>query len=250
MGIAPLVNKGFSDLNPLWFGYARCSAGDGMGSIKRDYTLIHYVISGKGTLKIENTTYEVSARQAFIIPEGVENSYFADPEDPWAYIWIGFNGKLSYRFSKLPAVVNISGNIFFEMMDVENMNSMQEEYLVQKLFKLYIALFPESASLDYARVAANYIDLNFRNPDITVENVAAVLNIERSYLTRLFKEKKGKTVKEYILDTRMNNAITLLQSGSSVQETARQVGYTDTFVFSKAFKKHIGESPKNYKHRA
>jgi AraC-like DNA-binding protein len=220
-----------------------------MGNIKRDYTLIHYVISGKGTVKIEGESYEVSARQAFIIPEGVENSYSADDNDPWSYIWIGFNGKLSHRFKKLPPVINTNGNIFFEMMDVENMHSMQEEYLVQKLFKLYISLFPETTSLDYARIAANYIDLNFRNPDITVESVAAVLNIERSYLTRLFKEKKGKTIREYILDTRMNNAITLLQSGLSVQETARQIGYTDPFVFSKAFKKHMGESPKAYKHR-
>lgn len=247
--LAPLVNKGFTDLNPLWFGYTKCMPGFSMGTIKRDYTLIHYVITGKGTLKIEDETYEVSARQAFIIPEGAENSYYADENDPWTYIWIGFNGKLSRRFNKLPAVINMNGSIFFEMMDVENMHSMQEEYLVQKLFKLYIALFPETTSLDYARVAANYIDLNFRNPDITVESVAAVLNIERSYLTRLFKEKKGKTIREYILDTRMNNAIALLQSGSSVQETARQIGYTDTFVFSKAFKKHVGESPKAYKHK-
>ena len=249
MNVAPLVNKGFSDLNPLWFGYSKCEGGAGMGTIKRDYTLIHYVISGKGTVKIEGETYEVSPRQAFIIPEGVENSYCADDDDPWTYIWIGFDGKLSHRFSKLPTVVNTSGSIFFEMMDVVNMHSMQEEYLVQKLFKLYIALFPETTSLDYARIAANYIDLNFRNPNTTVESVASVLNIERSYLTRLFKDKKGKTVKEYILGTRMNHAITLLQSGSSVQEAARQVGYTDTFVFSKAFKKHVGESPKNYKHK-
>lgn len=250
MGIAPLVNKGFSDLNPLWFGYMQCRPNTSMGNIKRDYTLIHYVITGKGTCTVNGETYDVHERQAFIIPEGVENCYTADSQNPWTYIWIGFNGKLSHRFAKLPTIINTSGNIFFEMMDVENMHSMQEEYLVQKLFKLYIALFPEATTLDYARVAANYIDLNFRNPELTVESVAAVLNIERSYLTRLFKEKKGKTVREYILDSRMNNAVSLLQAGTSVQDTARQVGYTDTFVFSKAFKKHMGESPKTYKHRS
>ena len=74
--------------------------------------------------------------------------------------------------------------------------------------------------------------------------------IKKCFVKKEVKEKKGKTVREYILDSRMNNAVSLLQAGTSVQDTARQVGYTDTFVFSKAFKKHMGESPKTYKHRS
>ena len=52
----------------------------------------------------------------------------------------------------------------------------------------------------------------------------------------------------FLIDYKMHKAASLLVSTSlSVKEIANNVGYEDQLVFSKAFKKKFGMSPKNYK---
>lgn len=46
----------------------------------------------------------------------------------------------------------------------------------------------------------------------------------------------------------MKMAVKLLADNSlSVAQVAENVGYTDTFTFSKAFKRHFGKSPSDYR---
>lgn len=248
--VVPMVDKGFIDLNPLWIGCHQSGPGFTI-SETRDYTFIHYIIAGKGTLRLGGKNYNLKQNQLFIVPEGAENSYTADTNDPWLIIWICFNGKLSSHFATLPSVITATSSIssvFTEMLDVVNFDSMREERLVEKLFKLYTELAPKATpSSNYVRETMDYIQLNLYSANLTVENIAKHLNLERSYLSRVFKETTGKTIKKYILEIRMNMAASQLQLGFSVQEVAQNLGYADPYIFSKAFKKHTGFSPQNYK---
>ena len=68
-----------------------------------------------------------------------------------------------------------------------------------------------------------------------------------SYIGCLSKEFSFLTP-HYNIDYKMHKAANLLVSTSlSVKEIANNVGYEDQLVFSKAFKKKFGMSPKNYK---
>ena len=77
----------------------------------------------------------------------------------------------------------------------------------------------------------------------SAEDIAEMFNYERSYLHRLFKERYGMTVKQYMTEVRMRQAKRLLKAGHSVIETAYQTGYGNEFNFSKAFKKFFGVPP-------
>ena len=56
------------------------------------------------------------------------------------------------------------------------------------------------------------------------------------------------TIRNYLLEFRMHKAANLLVGTNlSVKEIANNVGYTDQLVFSKAFKRQFGLSPKNYR---
>ena len=95
-----LINRRFEDLNPIVHGREICAPGHTFGPAVRRYTLIHYVMSGKGTYRVGGETYHVEAGEAFRILPGEITVYSADSDDPWTYRWVGFDGALSERFSE------------------------------------------------------------------------------------------------------------------------------------------------------
>ena len=92
----------------------------------------------------------------------------------------------------------------------------------------------------------NYVETNY-NTQCDVADIAAVVGLERHYLARLFRQKTGGTLKDYITEKRMEEAKQLLKSGQTVGNAAQMVGYSDPFVFSKMFKKRFGMPPGEWK---
>ena len=71
---------------------------------------------------------------------------------------------------------------------------------------------------------------------------------DRSYLYRLFKDKTGVSVSDYITRTRISKAEVLLSNGSlSVKDVAYSVGFPDQMYFSRVFKKINGRTPTQFR---
>ena len=83
--------------------------------------------------------------------------------------------------------------------------------------------------------------------DISVEALAQSLGVNRIYLTRIFKEDYGVSIKKYLISVRMNYAKRFLEDGHSVAAVAEMVGYSDAFGFSRMFKSYFGISPSDVK---
>lgn len=237
-----LNNKQFKDLNPLVYGSEQCAPGFSFSYPMAKYVLIHYVISGTGTVYINNMLYHVQPGQAFIRYPSVPITYTADNQAPWAYRWIIFGGELSKRFTQLPPVFNCSSEPFDKMDYVFSMQSMQEEYLASCLFSLYISLFQGKQSESVVSKVKNYLDLHFSR-QIRIEELAATVNLNRNYLSRLFRRETGMSMQAYLTHLRMQRGKEYLQTGMTVGETAAALGYSDQFIFSKAFKQFFGYSP-------
>lgn len=238
-----LTNRNLHDLNPLLAGEEFCKPGHGFGPAVRKYTLIHYVLRGKGILYARGGVHPVHAGQAFIIlPEEV-TTYQADLEDPWYYRWIGFDGALSDRFAQLPPVLTLPEMVFGRMMHLISQPSITEYLLAGELFALYAHLFTDNLGGNpHVRRVENYIRSNYMYP-IRVERIAGELGLDRRYLSRLFKETSGCSIQEYLIRVRLEEAERLLLRGCSVKEAARLTGYDDVSNFSKLFKKRTGKTP-------
>lgn len=242
-----LIDKGFTELNPVNCGEERCSPGHSFGPAIRKYTLIHHVLSGKGKITNPTGTYEVNKGEAFIINSGEVTTYRADENEPWHYIWIGFDGTKSTRFAELPTVIKSYGGIFKEMMTAGEYGDTAEEFLLGKIYELYAKLFSgNSDKEDYLLKITNYVNTYYNN-DCDVADIAKALNLERHYLSRMFSTKTGKTLKSYITEKRMEEAKKLLEEGNTVSYSAVMCGYKDQFLFSKTFKKLYGISPNKWK---
>lgn len=241
-----IENKHFQDFNPIVFGRDQCLPNQSVSVPFSEFHMIHYVISGKGRLRLNGTWYSVSPQQIFIVPVNVDNFFQADENDPWDYIWIGFTGELAKQFNRLPPVLDFPSNIFFDMLEVDRLDNMKEEFLAEKLFTLYRFLFSKHMPNNYSAATKNFIKANYMNSSISIEQIAQNLNLNRRYLSKLFKQEYKCSIQEYLIRTRVTQAINFLNMGYSVQQTAFHVGYTDASNFSKVFKKYVGISPQNY----
>jgi len=93
----------------------------------------------------------------------------------------------------------------------------------------------------------NYIKEHY-NQKITLGMIAKKINMNSSYLCRMFKNETGKNLVCFINDVRMEKARELLNDpGVMVKEVAVAVGMDDQFYFNKMFKKYYGLSPTEYK---
>ena len=240
-----LTNLHFQDLNPIIAGRQNCPPGHRFGPHVRKYTLLHYVLAGKGTLYTRGQIYPVRAGQMFVILPGEVTTYEADLQDPWRYCWVGFDGNLSRRFSELPPVLELQADIFTGMFPGDGFAGRPECWVAGGLHRLYGTLFSsrQTGNLHVKR-AENRIRTAYMEP-ITVESIARSLNLDRRYLSRLFKTHTGQTVQQYLIGVRMEEARSCLEQGSTVQSAAMLCGYEDVSNFSKMYKKHFGIPPKS-----
>lgn len=237
-----LTNRQLLDLNPLIAGEQACPPGHSFGPYVRRHTLIHYVLHGKGTLFARGQAFPVTAGQAFLILPNELTTYTADLQDPWHYRWIGFDGALSGRFAELPPVFSLPEDVFRRMFR-DPADPALEYHLSAELLRLYARLFVRpSEKNSHVRRVETYIQSNYMRP-VRVEEIASLLNLDRRYLSRLFKERTGRSIQEYLIEVRLEEAEQQLRQGRSVKEAAHLAGYEDVSNFSKIFKKHFGKSP-------
>lgn len=95
----------------------------------------------------------------------------------------------------------------------------------------------------------DYIDNNYMHK-LSLEGIAGKVYVNKFYLSRLFKEKRGENLFDYINKKRIEKSKYYIQKGNKkIYEIADMVGLYDTAYFSKLFKKYTGYSPKEYARR-
>lgn len=93
-----------------------------------------------------------------------------------------------------------------------------------------------------------YIGTNYNDSNLSVALIAEKLDLTPAYLTKLFKEQMGEGIFDYISKIRIEKAMVLLKdSSSNVKEVAERIGYFNSNVFIRAFKKYVGVTPGKYK---
>ena len=250
-----LVNKNFKDINPLICGEEVCKPGHSFGPASREYYLLHYVFSGKGRYKVNGKCYSVAKGQIFIIHPYQFTQYEADSITPWHYCWIGFQCSLALPELLQNDVISVPEveHIFHAMKESNHIEQAREFYICGKIYELFALLDkknnrPQNKTYEYILKAKNYIDSNYVN-QISVESIAASLNLDRSYFSTAFKKHTGKSPQRYIVDFRLEKAAELMAVHNyKPGEAALSAGYTDIFNFSKMFKRKFGLSPTEYCH--
>lgn len=98
--------------------------------------------------------------------------------------------------------------------------------------------------IEYAR---QYFNEHY-NEDISIEEYAQSCGMSVSWFLRNFKQVTMKSPMQYILNIRINNAVSLLETTDyNVTEISAIVGYDNPLYSSRIFKKQKGVSPSDYR---
>lgn len=118
-----------------------------------------------------------------------------------------------------------------------------------KLLLLKLAESTSEDSLPARMVEAldEYIRENAHD-EISNTEIGAIFGYHPFYVSRMLKEKKGITMRQYIISYRFKAAKRLLEyTDKSIGEIADECGFTDSSYFAKSFKAAFGISPKDYR---
>lgn len=117
--------------------------------------------------------------------------------------------------------------------------------LVEKLVDGVIQHKSGSGHLALRR-ALQYVRAHFHH-NLSLEEVAAVVNLSYCYLSRLFTQEVGISFQELVTRLRIKAAKELLlETSLSVEQIATQVGYEDVSHFIRVFKSRAGVTPRQY----
>ncbi len=230
--------------------------------------VIIFCTGGSGTVIVDDTTYHLHQYSLIIMPPGIKHTYYASKDDPWDIYWLHFRGKLAEEY------VNVSPKQahFIDHLTNEQVNSTMRQfwqmiksfipgfsydavfYVSQVLGVLLATLAMDEAKAstqgsNYVDAAIHYIYQHIDEP-IKLADVANALGISTSYLSRKFREVVNASVIAFITSIKMKRASHYLQyTNVPIQQVARRLGYTDSYYFSRVFKKEFGLSPQHFRNR-
>ena len=93
----------------------------------------------------------------------------------------------------------------------------------------------------------DYCDRNFAL-DLSLSTLEEELDISKYYISHMFSDKLGMRFNDYLNSLRINTACRLLQrTDKTVTEISELVGFNTLRTFNRAFMKHIGISPSEYR---
>ena len=126
-----------------------------------------------------------------------------------------------------------------------------EKKLYDILTQMDLQMRSDSASGNTAEIAGKarqIIDDNYSNPMMGLCMIAEELNFSQSYISRVFKERYGIGVSQYISQVRVSYAKKLiLEGGDNTKEIALRVGFSGERQFFRVFKKMEDTTPGDYR---
>lgn len=88
-----------------------------------------------------------------------------------------------------------------------------------------------------------YIDINY-NKEISLNKLSSKFGFSYVYLSRMFKEKTGMNITQYLNNIRINHAyVDILNTDDSMLTISYRHGFRNINAFYREFKKHYNESP-------
>ena len=256
-----------------------CRYSDTLGSVQQhfhnDYELI-YIKSGIAHLTIEAKTYRLQGGSLVFVSQ-LENHSITVLSNNYERYYVIFNSNHLDDLVPDPRFTSIFRNRPKSFCHVYDMSAKADEvelcftgiirefmadekYAVEKFnaymsllfitaFRLYPGAFPSMSSSFSKEIFSiqKYMEDNC-GEDIQIAKIASDHFISQHYLSRRFKHQTGYSPKQYLTNTRLARAKSLLvETSLPITVIANQCGFQDVNNFIRIFREREGVTPNKYR---
>lgn len=266
----------FNDLG-IYVFESRHGPDFSMDIVTRDFHQLYLVRDGQGFVETETSKVPIREHHLFYAPAHTAHRLVDERSDPLTVVVICFYDKvfgdctaavecLSLFRQNFPVVspFRLAENYTrlqirnrFKAMFVEQLQKKagSRSVVLAQLIELLIFVTrtyvegKESPSCDPDSEAfagsLRFIEDNFFRP-IKIEELAAIANMSYRSYTEEFKQRTGKTVKQYLTERRVEYAKSLMLETGDILFTSYEAGFNDLTNFYRVFKKVAGSTPKQF----
>ena len=230
------------------------------------YLEFGYIFSGSTELKISKTSYSLTSGKAYLITPYQIHSFKDNDNEKLNAALIIFNDSLIPSFKTIlnhRRLANPVFNIDYDKIsfhvekinEYKTANSRFKEQILGGHLSIILSEILENQDLisenNYSKenISQNiliYCNEHFKE-NISLEKIAADLNISKSYVSQVFNNTLKISFSECINQLRINEAISLIDSGEpSLSKIAFESGFNSIRSFNRNFYDFTGSTPGDY----
>lgn len=247
----------------LGLGWERADPTRLLQTFSRNYYRVHFITGGAGYYRTIDETALLAEGEGFIIFPGETPHYYPNGDRPWEYFWLAIRGKelenliSGCGLSRAAPMFRSTGpmkemrRILADMCATSIIPATVDQifpYYLEDFFRKIEPFLQKSKKNSiYFEQCLSYI-ADYYDVQISVRDIADSINIDRTYLYKLFKKNLGISPQAYLLNYRIDKACDLLRTTArSVTDIAYSVGFRDYSDFSRQFKAHKKITPTAYR---
>lgn len=210
------------------------------------------LIKGKLNYVIDGENISLDSRDVIFIPKGSDRMRKAS-EEPADYISFNFTCDGEVRLPKrLPDAVHSTALLLIAAYDKMNtIPFVDHKEKNEHLLSCLISLLEDRANKpSFNPITLKIMEYIRENIDkkISLKDIGGLTFFSPIYCDTVFKKDTGKSIIDYLIDARIEEAKKLLIEGAlSLQEISESVGFNDYNYFSRVFKARSGYSPRAYR---
>lgn len=212
---------------------------------------IWYVAGGGATINVEGNTYHLIAGDCFLFDLDKNHFCTHNPENPLyvftVYVHIENLKGSSVRRWKICNDMVLGEMVCRCVKQYDQNKPLSEMYLRPVLGEFLLGDNKEKKVSPAVSMICDNLEKNTQKV-YQLEDMCHLTGYSKNQMIRLFRRDTGMTPIQFQLQHKMQFAAKLLlYSDKTIAEIAFEVGMHDANYFSKAFKKYMGKTPRNYR---
>jgi AraC-like DNA-binding protein len=222
----------------------------------RKHYIFEYVISGKGYIFINEEWHTLKAGNMYIVGKDDARNFYSDPKEPMNKIWCTFSSEyidsmlVNYGISSGVYTVDVR-EFFDNIYEIAKSHLSEKEKLFVVADNIHKIILKTAESLESGTSLCTQIEKELTSSiyrNVNLGELAEQLFISRAHLIRVFKQHKGITPYQFLLNEKIKIAKALLATTEmSVKSISDKLCFADEHYFSHLFKEKTGLSPLKYK---
>ena len=236
-----LIEYGNTTVRPNWELNEEAPAG---------YSRIYYIISGELTYESAEERRIMKPGRLYALPSTEPYRVRRDPSMDFTctYLHVVFS---QYRVNGLIELEVPEDSCLGELiLTVQKAISEKRIELLERLAESFALFLKENECfVQNSQMLTRVQQFIFGHisEEMTIERLSLLFNYHPNYFIRLFRKETGYTPYQYIIQQRMQYAVTQLNMGLPNDAVCYACGYTDSSTFTRAFRKYYGVAPQKYR---